>query len=166
MTVLVLNQDYAVLAVARVPRALSLIARNKAEVLEHGVLPIMTPTCSIPRPAVIRLVNYVRRPRPRLRFSRQNVFKRDNFTCQYCGTHKPKTLTLDHVMPVSRGGCDTWDNVVACCRPCNQRKRDRTPQEARMTLMRQPYEPRVSDYLHLVGAERPAEWLPFLQTAV
>jgi 5-methylcytosine-specific restriction endonuclease McrA len=158
--VLVLNQDYRVLAVARLPRALALIARSKAEVLENGVLPIQTPSCTVARPAVIRLVAYIRRPRPCVRFGRQNVFKRDGFTCQYCGT-RPRDLTIDHILPVSRGGQDVWEKVTTSCRDCNRRKGARTPAEARMSLRCVPFEPRITSFLHLTaGVDRP-EWTPF-----
>ena len=89
MAVLVLNQNYEPLAVARVPRALMLVGNGKAEVLEHGVLPIWTSSCSIPRPSVIRLIDYIRRPRPHVRFTRHNVLKRDGYQCMYCGK-RPK----------------------------------------------------------------------------
>lgn len=161
-TVLVLNQDYAVLAVARVPRALALIGRGRAELLEVGVQPVQTPSCTFDRPAVIRLVNFVKRPRPRVRYSRFEIFKRDGHECQYCGS-RPKELTIDHVLPTSRGGTDTWDNTVASCSPCNRKKGARTPAEARMTLRSKPIEPRLTGYLHLTGAEMRPEWQPFLQ---
>lgn len=164
MTVLVLNQDWQPLAVARVPRALALIGRGKAEQLAVGVLPVQTPSCSIPRPSVIRLVNFIKRPRPKVRFSRQNVFKRDGFECQYCGA-RPRQLTIDHVQPVSRGGKDAWDNVVASCIRCNHKKAARTPDEARMVLKRKPCEPRLSSYLHLLGVDILPEWAPFLPAA-
>ncbi len=163
MTVLVLNQNWEVLAVARVPRALALIDRGKAEILEHGVMPIITPSCSLQRPAVIRLVNFVKRPWPHVRYGRQNVFKRDLYTCQYCGS-RPKQLTIDHVVPVSRGGRDRWDNVVTSCRPCNHRKGARTPEEARMQLRRKPVEVRLANYVHFLGIDARPEWLPFLTT--
>jgi 5-methylcytosine-specific restriction endonuclease McrA len=164
MTVLVLNQNYEPLAVARVPRALTLIGDGKAEVVEHGILPIWTPSCSIPRPSVIRLINYIKRPRPHVRFTRQNVFKRDGYRCMYCGK-RPKQLTIDHVLPQSRGGTDAWENVVASCRSCNHRKGARTPEEARMPLKRTPVEPRISSYLHLLGIDTRPEWVPFLPLA-
>lgn len=159
--VLVLNQDWSPLAIARVPRALTLIGNGKAEVLEHGVAPITTPTCSVPRPSVIRLITFVSRPRPHVRYTRQNLFKRDGFTCQYC-FKRTKELTIDHVIPISRGGSDTWNNVVTSCRACNHRKGARTPQEAHMLLRTQPYEPKISSYLHLIGADVRPEWTPFL----
>lgn len=159
--VLVLNQDWQPLALAKIPRALSLIQKGKAEILEQGVLPIVTPTCLLDRPSVIRLVNFVKRPRPRVRFTRQNVFKRDGYQCMYCGS-RPRQLTLDHVLPLSRGGADAWDNVVACCQKCNHKKGARTPEEAHMVLKRIPAEPRISSYLHLLGVDTRPEWEPFL----
>ena len=143
MTVLVLNQNYEPLSVAGVRRALALIGTGKAEVLEHGVLPIRTPSRELARPSVIRLVAYVKRPRPRVRFSRREVFRRDSYTCQYCG-RKGGHLTLDHVFPRHRGGRDAWENLVTACRACNQRKGGRTPEEARMPLRRRPFEPKAT----------------------
>jgi 5-methylcytosine-specific restriction endonuclease McrA len=149
MTVLVLNQNYEPLSVAGVRRALALLGTGRAEVLEHGVPPIRTPSRELARPSVIRLVAYVRRPRPRVRFSRREIFRRDGYTCQYCG-RTGGHLTLDHVFPRHRGGRDGWENLVTACRSCNQRKGGRTPQEARMTLRRRPFEPKatVSALLH------------------
>lgn len=161
MTVLVLNQDYAPLAVAREPRALALIGRGKAELLERGVLPIQTSSCMIDRPSVIRLISFVKRPRPHVRFSRQNVFKRDGFVCQYCGA-RPQRLTIDHVIPVSRGGKDVWTNVAAACLRCNHKKGAKTPDEARMVLARKPIEPVMAAHMHLIGVEARSEWLPYL----
>lgn len=159
--VLVLNQDYSALSVAHVPRALSLLARGRAELLHIGVEPIRTPSCSIDRPSVIRLFEYIKRPRPRARFTRHQIFKRDGYQCQYCGK-RPKELTVDHVIPLSRGGLDCWTNVASSCRACNQRKGARTPQEAHMTLLRTPSEPAVSSYLHLLGIDNRPEWQSFL----
>lgn len=160
MSVLVLNQTYEPLAVAREPRALALIGRGKAECLHLDPYPILTSSESIPRPSVIRLIEFVKRPRPKVRFSRHNVFKRDGHECQYCGK-SPKVLTIDHIMPVSRGGRDTWENVTTSCVPCNHRKGARTPAEAHMTLRHQPFEPKVG-WLHLFGVETHPEWEVFL----
>lgn len=159
--VLVLNQDYSPLSTAHVPRALSLLARGRAELLDIGVEPIRTPSCSIDRPSVIRLFEYIKRPRPKARFTRHQIFKRDGFQCQYCAK-RPKELTVDHVIPLSRGGRDDFLNTVACCRPCNQRKGARTPQEAHMALLRIPAEPAVSNHLHLLGIDHRPEWAAFL----
>lgn len=161
ITCLVLNQDWSPLSTAHTPRALSLVSRGKAEVLQVGVQPIITPSCSLDRPSVIRLMEYIKRPRPQMRLTRQNIQKRDGFQCQYCAK-RPAELTLDHVIPESRGGLFSWDNLVSCCRPCNKKKRNRTPEEAHMPLLRKPSEPKVSNYLHVLGISGRPEWEPYL----
>lgn len=143
--VLVLNQNYEPLNVCNARRALVLVDGGKAEVLEHGVAPILTPSRAFPRPSVIRLVYMIRRPRPRVRLTRREVFLRDHHTCQYCGT-RGRDLTLDHVQPRHRGGRHSWENLVSACRACNHRKGGRTPDEARMQLRRAPAEPRATTY--------------------
>lgn len=103
---------------------------------------LRTPSQAVPVPSVVRLARYVRRPgRQKVAFNRRNLFRRDDHRCQYCGT-RGSDLTLDHVVPRSLGGPTSWENVVACCRACNAKKRDRTPEEARMTLARTPRAPR------------------------
>ncbi|MBI2756678.1 MAG: HNH endonuclease [Chloroflexi bacterium] len=143
--VLVLNQNYEPLNVCNTRRALVLVDGGKAEVLEHGDQPIRTPVRLFPRPSVIRLVYMIKRPRPRVRLTRREVFIRDRFTCQYCGV-RSRDLTLDHVLPRHRGGRHTWDNLVSACRTCNHRKGGHTPEEARMLLRYDPFEPRASSY--------------------
>jgi len=160
MAVLVLNMTYEPLTLAREPRALALIGRGRAEALAHGPNPIRTSSSEIPRPSVIRLMEFVRRPRPRVRFSRQNILKRDGHECQYCGA-RPHNLTIDHVMPASRGGQDTWENTVAACVRCNHKKGARTPQEAHMTLRTVPVEPKITGWLHLGIAALLPEWEPY-----
>lgn len=159
--VLVLNQTWEPLAVARIGRALSLLDGGRAEAIEHYMEPIRTSSCMIPRPCVIRLVNFIKRPRPRVRYTRQNVFKRDDFQCQFCGT-RPRELTIDHVMPTSRGGADWWDNAVSACVKCNRKKGARTPEEAHMPLKQKPVEPRMTGYLHLFNSDTQPEWIPFM----
>ena len=143
--VLVLNQNYEPLNVCNPRRAVVLLDRGKAEVLEHWPGAMRTPTRALPRPSVIRLVSMIRRPRPRVRLTRREVFLRDNFTCQYCGS-KSKELTLDHLIPRHRGGRHSWDNLVSACRACNHRKGGKSLEEARMALRRPPFEPRASSY--------------------
>ncbi|HEX2863126.1 MAG TPA: HNH endonuclease, partial [Deinococcales bacterium] len=100
------------------------------------------PSTVFPVPSVVRLKRYVRRPaRYQVAFNRRNVFRRDAHTCQYCG-RTGGDMTLDHVVPRSRGGRNSWDNIVTACRECNSRKRDRTPEEANMHLRHRPYAPR------------------------
>ncbi len=143
--VLVLNQNYEPINVCNARRAVVLLDRGKAEVLEHCPGIIRTPSLAIPRPSVIRLVHLVRRPRPRVRLTRREVFLRDSFTCQYCGT-RTKELTLDHLIPRHRGGRHIWENLVSACRACNHRKGGKLVDEARMVLRRNPFEPRASSY--------------------
>jgi 5-methylcytosine-specific restriction endonuclease McrA len=125
-----------------VKRAVSLLMHEAAERVEDGDQVLRAPTSVFPVPSVIRLRRYIRRPhRQRVAFNRKNVFRRDDHACQYCGLHS-NDLTLDHVLPRSRGGPTSWNNVVACCRKCNAKKRDRTPDEAGMHLNRRPVAPR------------------------
>lgn len=143
--VLVLNQNYEPLNVARVRRAVVLVMRGKAEMLENGTGVIRTAGDTIPQPSVIRLVYLVKRPHQKKKLSRHEVFHRDGYTCQYCGV-ETKDLTLDHVLPRHRGGRHVWENVVSACRRCNGRKAGHTPQEAGMKLVREPFAPYVSGY--------------------
>jgi len=143
--VLVLNQNYEPLNVCNVRRALVLVFNGKAEVLELNHQMIHTTTLVIHAPSVIRLSYLIRRPHPRAKLSRREVFLRDDYTCQYCGIHT-RDLTLDHVMPKSRGGKHTWENLVSACRTCNHRKGGKSLAEARMQLKRQPFEPKPGAY--------------------
>src|SRR5215212_7443719 len=92
-----------------------------AEVLEHGRGHIRTPTLTFQRPSVIRLVYLIKRPRPKVRLTRREIFLRDHFTCQYCGI-KTRDLTLDHIIPRHRGGMHSWENLASACRSCNHKK--------------------------------------------
>jgi 5-methylcytosine-specific restriction endonuclease McrA len=145
LAVLVLNQNYEPLNVCNVRRAVVLVLHGKAEVIEAGARALHTATQRIVLPSVIRLVNLVRRPRPRVRLTRKEVFARDGWTCVYCGK-QARDLTLDHVVPRHRGGAHTWENLVTACKACNHRKAGRTPGEAHMPMTVQPAQPRVSLY--------------------
>ena len=142
--VLVLNATYEPLNVVSVRRAVVLLLKEKAELIESAEARLRAERIEVPVPLVIRLVTYVRVPRRfNLPVSRRTVLSRDNYTCQYCGVQPGKSeLTIDHVLPRSRGGGDSWENVVAACGPCNRRKGNRTPDEAGMPLRREPYRPR------------------------
>jgi len=162
VSVLVLNQNYEPLNVCNVRPAIVLVLRGKAEVLEsaRGVLHSATHTFALP--SVIRLISMIKRPRPKLRLTRKEVFARDGWTCMYCG-RETKDLTLDHVMPRHRGGEHTWENLVSACKACNHRKAGHTPAEARMTLQRDPAPPRVSVYhtfFQYLGSQH--EWRKFV----
>jgi 5-methylcytosine-specific restriction endonuclease McrA len=161
-SVLVLNATYEPLNVTSVWRALSLILAAKAEVVE--VLDervIRSPSTTLPHPTVIRLVTYVRVPRfTARRITRRALFARDGNVCQYCGTGT--RLTIDHVIPRSRGGTSAWDNVVTACAPCNLRKGDRLPHEAGMDLPRKPRPPHPDVFLTLGAVTIPESWGPYL----
>ncbi len=141
LPVLVLNQSYEPLTICQARRAVVLIYRGKAEMLENGVGFIHTVRNSFPIPSVIRLAYMIRRPHRERKLTRFEVFNRDRYTCQYCGK-ETRQLTLDHVTPRYRGGQHTWENVVSACVPCNRRKAGRTPREARMNLRHSPSYPR------------------------
>ncbi len=143
--VLLLNADYEPLNVCDVRRAFRLVFGAKAEVIEYDHADIVTPQRIFRAPSVIRLQYHIRRPRPRVRLSRREVFARDGHVCQYCG-RATGDLTLDHVVPRHRGGSHTWDNLVAACKPCNHRKGGKMPDEARMRPLRAPCEPRCDVY--------------------
>lgn len=145
--VLVLNQNYEPLNICRVRRALVLLFRDKAEVLENGKGELHSIEDTFPIPSVIRLVYMIKRPHQRRRLTRIEVFNRDRHICQYCG-RESRELTLDHVTPRHRGGEHTWENVVSACISCNHRKAGRTPIEAGMKLIRQPSPPR-DDGIHI-----------------
>jgi len=158
MQCLALNASFEPLTIVPARRAVRLVLDRKAEVLEADPrLAYRSERARIPVPLVIRLVRYIHVPR---RFRRQVtntfLFARDEYRCQYCGRHRRELksrqfLTRDHVLPISRGGENTWTNVVTACSGCNHRKADRTPDEAGLALQMAPREP---DYVHLVWAVR------------
>ncbi len=135
--VLVLNASYEPLNICNWRRAVILILKGKAEQIEHNGKLVYA---SFPLPTVIRLRAYVKIPYKEISLSRRNVLHRDHYTCQYCGVHR-HDLTIDHVIPRSKGGTDSWDNVVAACLKCNVGKGDRTPREADLSLRIVPRRP-------------------------
>jgi 5-methylcytosine-specific restriction endonuclease McrA len=164
--VLVLNASYEPLNVCTVRRALVLILKEKAEVLERGDDVLRSETMRVDRPEVIRLISFVRVPRDihRRRITRKAVLARDGWTCQYCGTNKP-TLTVDHVIPRSRGGRSVWENIVASCAPCNRKKGNRLPQEVRMHPKRHPRPPGPTVFIRIAAPRTPQAWEPYLLVA-
>ena len=146
---LVLNQSYEPLNICRVRRAVVLLYQNKAEMLENGSGFIHSTNLDLPLPSVIRLASMVKRPyQLRRKFTRMEIFRRDHYTCQYCGKGT-RQLTLDHVIPRYRGGPHTWENVVSACVPCNRHKAGRTPREARMKLANLPSQPRDNGLFYI-----------------
>jgi 5-methylcytosine-specific restriction endonuclease McrA len=191
--VLVLNRFYMPIRVISARRALTLLYRDCCEVIAvegtHYVnfdfnswcelsqlqatekLPgedyIRTPGFELQLPRIIRLSRFERMPAQTVRFSRKNIFARDDFQCQYCGLKKPSNqLSLDHVIPRSLGGKTTWENIVCCCLRCNSRKGGRTPAQAAMTLLTHPAKPRYNPALGLpLSDPRYDCWKNFLPAA-
>lgn len=171
--VLVLNADYRPLSIIPWERAVRLQYKYKytndnskgIEVIEYyqddsikGV------SHNYPLPAVIRVRSYIKPRRDKLNFSRKNVYLRDNCTCQYCGNQfSPDKLTYDHVTPRSRGGKTTWTNIVTACLPCNHRKANKTPEQAKMRLLKLPAEPNCRGVMHIAPWQKiPQEWRTYI----
>jgi 5-methylcytosine-specific restriction endonuclease McrA len=179
-SVLVLNRFYQPVHVTTVRRAFTLLVAGAARVMDRqfqlfdfpswaslgaqlGEDCIHTPTRVLRAPRIIVLLAFDRIPRGRIRFSRYNIYARDGMTCQYCNKVFDRTqLNLDHVIPRSRGGRTTWENVVCSCIPCNMRKGGRTPAEAGMTVRNIPTRPKWSPLFRLPRNVRFEEWKPFL----
>ena len=140
---LVLTQSYEPLKVISWQRAITLLTLGKVEVIEEYDRDIHSTRLVFKCPAVIRLLNAFKRHKKPVKFSRVNIFARDHYKCQYCGTRgKLADLTYDHVTPTCQGGKTVWKNIVTACYDCNARKRDRTPQQANMKLLCKPVQPR------------------------
>jgi 5-methylcytosine-specific restriction endonuclease McrA len=162
LPVLVLNANFEPLNVCSTRRAINLYLSGKAEMLLNGRGYIYTVRDRFPRPSIIRLGYMVKRPYPRVRLSKREIFRRDHYTCQYCGS-QVKHLTLDHVLPRHRGGEYSWSNLVTACQKCNLRKGGRTIEEAGMTLRHPPYEPKATAmYLYSNYLVENEDWRPFL----
>ena len=161
--VLVLNLNYVPVNVCTVRRAIVLVAKGKAELLElrSGESRVRTFNASLDAPSIIRLVYLVKRPFAPRRLSKKEVFLRDHYTCQYCGK-RSQHLTLDHVVPRRQQGPHTWDNVVAACGRCNLDKAGRTPEEANMKLRRLPTAPQPNPYRILENRTILEEWRQYI----
>jgi 5-methylcytosine-specific restriction endonuclease McrA len=164
--VLVLNASYEPINVCTVRRAAVLLLKNRAEILEEGAWALHAESFTLARPVVIRLLTYVRIPRDahRRKITRRAVFARDRWTCQYCG-HERGNLTVDHVIPRSKGGGSTWENIVTCCAPCNRRKGNRLPKQASMVPVRKPRAPSSTVFIHVATPTIPPAWERYLVTA-
>ena len=182
--VLVLNRNYQPVNVTTARRAFSLMYTGAAKAIdteyktfdfeswsalsaEMGDDVVQTVSRAIKIPRVIILQVFDRFPTSRVRFSRQNVYLRDNLSCQYCGRKQPRCgLNLDHVVPRAQGGRTSWENVVCCCIPCNIKKGGRTPEQAGMRLKKRPVRPKWSPFTRPLNGRRPHEaWRPFLNLA-
>jgi 5-methylcytosine-specific restriction endonuclease McrA len=161
--VLVLNANFEPINVCNTYRAITLMLAGKASMVMNGRGYIHTINQAFPIPSVIRLVEMVRRPRPRVKLTKREILRRDNYSCQYCG-QRASVLTIDHVLPRHMGGQHTWDNLVTACQVCNHRKGGRTVEQAHMFLLRQPAEPPASArYIFARHLGENEEWLPFIE---
>ncbi|MCC7388301.1 MAG: HNH endonuclease [Phycisphaerales bacterium] len=191
--VLVLNRLYVAVRVVSARRAFAMLCRGMAEIIhvengqylnydfatwtelsalrarlehdEHDWVRTVRYELAVPR--IIRLFGYDRLPAQRVKLNRRNLFARDRNQCQYCGQHFPTSdLTLDHVVPRTQGGGDTWENLVCACVPCNARKGGRTPEQARVKLVRRPVKPKRNPLITLkLGSEKYRSWRAFLDEA-
>lgn len=161
--VLVLNSDFTPLTVCSVYRAFLLVYTSKAEMLnsEEGSF-LRSIDQSFPKPSVIRINRYINVPYKGVVLTRHNIFKRDNNQCQYCGTSKD--LTLDHLIPRSKGGKSSWKNLVSACKKCNAKKGDYTPEQAGLTLRKAPIKPSYIMFLRNSSGNLHEDWQPYLKT--
>ena len=159
---LVLNQNYEAMSICNVQRAVILLFLGKAElVASKNSKKIRSVSREVPFPTIVRLMIYIRVPYKKIVLSRKNILRRDGYKCQYC-SRGDVTLTIDHIVPKSKGGDDTWENLVAACVNCNNKKGDHTPEESKMTLHKKPTKPSHITFMkHFVG-KIDDEWKPYL----
>ncbi|RKY84674.1 HNH endonuclease [candidate division KSB1 bacterium] len=159
--VLILNQNYEPMSVCSAKRAIVLLYLGKAEIVERHEQWVRSVTTALPLPSIVRLGRYIRVPHKRILLTRKNILKRDHSRCQYCG-RDDKPLTIDHVIPKERGGQDVWENLVAACTDCNNRKGNRTPEQAGMHLLKKPRKPNYLTFIqHYIGISDD-RWKPYL----
>ena len=159
--VLILNQNYEPMSVCTAKKAIILLYLGKAEIVERHEQWVRSVTVALPLPSIVRLERYIRVPHKRILLTRKNILKRDHHRCQYCG-RDDKPLTIDHVIPKERGGQDVWENLIAACTDCNNRKRNRTPEEAGMHLLKKPRKPNYLTFIqHYIGISDD-RWRPYL----
>ena len=160
--VLLLNNTYEPLGIVSVQRAVRLLFSSKAEIVHATGRELHSEKLSFPLPSVLRLLYYVTHRRKSVPLTKKNVLLRDGYRCGYCNSRGGSEMTVDHVHPRSRGGLSGWANLVACCTPCNSRKRDRTPAEAGMPLLRKPHMPRYIPFAVIRRHTLPDEWMKYV----
>ncbi len=152
--VLVLNASYEAIHICGLKRAIIMIVKGMARSEQDTHIVLRSPSTVIPIPAVIRLSHFVHIPYRKKSYSKKHIYLRDNYTCQYCKkVATPDQLTLDHILPQSRGGKTAWENLVTSCKKCNTKKGDQTPREAGMALTNKPKPLNSYFYLHLVRSK-------------
>lgn len=158
--VLVLNADFTPINVTTVYKGFTLVSKGKAEILKASDRPLLSGMGEFVRPLIIRLLNFVKYRIHKLKINRQRLYRRDNHECGYCGSKR--NLTIDHIIPKSRGGQNTWMNLVTCCSSCNRLKDDKTPEEAGMKLNIKPYEPTI--FSEIINSSIEGIWEDFKKT--
>lgn len=160
--VLILNQDFTALALCSIQKAFVLLYLEKAELVHKSETnSLRTITQVYPAPSIIRLQRYVHVPYKGISLSRHNVMKRDQYQCLYCGS--TKNLTLDHLIPKSRGGGSSWTNLATACMRCNTKKGDRTPEEAGLSLKQKPRKPSLTAFLAAHAGNFDQNWAMYLR---
>ncbi|MBD3403769.1 HNH endonuclease [candidate division GN15 bacterium] len=160
--VLMLNQNYEPLTVCPARRAMILLFQGKAEMIETADgIRVRTVNTSYALPSVVRLQEYKRVPYKRIMLSRKNILMRDDHQCQYCGTRKGP-MTIDHVVPRTQHGTDTWENLVTACVKCNNKKGNRSPEKAGMALLRKPARPTYVAFIQRYIGVADQRWRPYL----
>lgn len=166
---LLLNSTYEPLGIVGLQRAVRLLFARKAEIVADLGRPIVSAGNAVtkeivafPLPSIIRLLYYVRHRRETVALTKKNVLMRDDYRCAYCGMRGGSEMTVDHVIPRSRGGLSTWTNLVAACVTCNSRKRDRLLADCGMRLLRKPYQPRHIPWVVIKRHTMPDEWSKYL----
>lgn len=170
-SVLLLNASYEPLDIIPIKRAVSLMLRGRVEAACSESIEMHSASSTWRIPTIVRLRYYVNVPRRGVSWSREAVLRRDRYVCAYCGAQlgdrrRGRTLnkydfTVDHILPISRGGKNTWGNTICACAPCNQRKANRLPHEASMKLLWEPKTPRAR-YI-VASGEIPATWKTYLE---
>ena len=159
--ILLLNSDYEPLSICDLPRAVRLLLLGKVDSIEKGGGTLHSVSATIELPSVMRLTYYRKVYKRDIPLTKRNVIRRDGSTCQYCGK-KSINMTVDHVVPSSRGGKDEWSNMVCACPDCNAKKGDKTPSQAGMPLKRKPKRPRYFSFAAARMKEVPVVWKPYL----
>ncbi len=159
--VLLLNQNYEPLCVVNAKKAIILVCLQKVEIIEKRDHLVRSQYQALPLPSVIRLISFIRVPKKRVELTRHNIFRRDRFQCQYCGTHKGP-FTIDHVVPKTHGGIDSWENLVCACVKCNNKKGSKILGKSNMVLLKTPKKPSYLFYIqHFFGVHEEC-WKPYL----
>ena len=163
--ILLLNNDYTPINVTTLKRGFKLVFKGKAEIISHDEEnPLETESKNYQRPTVIRLLRYISIPYRKVNLTRFNIFRRDGYKCIYCGSDK--NLTLDHVIPKSRGGKNNWKNLATCCRKCNRLKDDSSVDEFLETtgyvMSHKPFKPNYAQFIKKMGGNIKDDWEPFL----